>query len=93
MRCSALSPARSSSSPSGNRDRSTPRLDREVKARRYAANGVERFWLVDPVARTLECYRLAGERYEITATASGNATLDIGDLPGLTLPLERLWLT
>ena len=70
-----------------------PSLDREVKARRYAANGVERFWLVDPVARTLECYRLAGERYEITATASGNATLDIGDLPGLTLPLERLWLT
>ena len=31
-----------------------PGLDREIKAKRYAENGVERFWLVDPLARTIE---------------------------------------
>ena len=70
-----------------------PGLDREIKARRYAANGVERFWLVDPAARTIECLRLVDGRYDITATAAGDDTLDIGDLRGLTLPLPRLWLS
>jgi Uma2 family endonuclease len=70
-----------------------PSLDREVKARRYAANGVERFWLVDPVARTVECFRLVGAQYQGTAAASGNGTLELADLPGVALPLERLWLS
>jgi len=48
-----------------------PGLDREIKARRYAANGVERFWLVDPVARTMECFRLTGSDYRATAAGSG----------------------
>ena len=67
-------------------------LDREIKARRYAANGVERLWLADPVARTIDCYRLVEDQYQMTAGGSGTATLDIADLPGLTLPLERLWM-
>ena len=67
-------------------------LDREIKARRYAANQVERFWLVDPVARTMECFRLVERQYQSTAVGSGNAALDIPDLPGLTLSTERLWL-
>jgi Uma2 family endonuclease len=70
-----------------------PGLDREIKARRYAANGVTRFWLADPVARTMECFRLVAAEYQMTASAGGNALLDISDLPGLSLPLERLWLT
>ena len=69
-----------------------PGLDREIKARRYAANGVERFWLVDPVARTMECFRLAGTEYRATATGSGGGAFDIADIPGLTLSLDRLWL-
>ena len=67
-------------------------LDGEVKARRYAANGVERFWLADPVARTMECFRLVGDQYQTTAPGSGNDALAIPDLPGLTLSLDRLWL-
>jgi Uma2 family endonuclease len=70
-----------------------PGLDREIKARRYAANGVERFWLVDPAARTVECFRLVDGRYDATAAASGTARLEITDLPGMALDLERLWLS
>lgn len=69
-----------------------PSLDREIKARRYAANGVDRFWLVDPDARTVECFRLVDGRYQATTAASGTSHLEIADLPGVTLDLERLWL-
>jgi Uma2 family endonuclease len=67
-----------------------PGLDREVKARRYAANGVERFWLADPIARTVECFGLVDGRYVRLAAGTGNDTLAIA--PGLTLELARLWM-
>ena len=70
-----------------------PSLDREIKARRYAANGVERFWLVDPVARTVECFRLVEGRYQLTATGRGDGPLVIADLAGVTIALDRLWLS
>jgi Uma2 family endonuclease len=69
-----------------------PTLDREVKWRRYAAHGVEHYWIVDPVARTAESWRLRDGRYELTATAEGTAVLEPADLPGLQLDLARLWL-
>jgi Uma2 family endonuclease len=70
-----------------------PGLDREIKARRYAANGVERLWLVDPVARTVECFHLVDGRYQLTASGRGDGPLVIADLPGLAVALDRLWLS
>ncbi len=67
-----------------------PGLDREVKARRYAANGVERFWLADPIARTVECSGRVDGTYVLVAAASGTETLAIA--PGLHLELARLWM-
>jgi Uma2 family endonuclease len=69
-----------------------PTLDREVKARRYAANGVERFWLVDPVGRSIECFELVEGRYALQAQASGDGTAAIPGVHGLSLELARLWL-
>ena len=69
---------------------SRPSLDREVKARRYAANGVERFWLVDPVAYTVECFGLVDGRYVLTTAANGSGTVAIE--PVLSLELARLWM-
>jgi Uma2 family endonuclease len=37
---------------------STARIDRHLKRESYAREGVEYFWLVDPVRRTLEVLRL-----------------------------------
>jgi Uma2 family endonuclease len=42
---------------------STARVDRQVKRRIYAANGVPNLWLVDPLAQTLESYRLENGRW------------------------------
>jgi len=70
-----------------------PGFDREIKARRYAANGVERLWLVDPLARTVECFHLVDGRYKLTASGRGDGPLLIADLPGLAIALDRLWLS
>ena len=69
-----------------------PALDRDVKRRRYAANGVERYWLVDPVERTVECLRLVAGRFEPVATAAGDESLELPDAPGIQLRLQELWL-
>jgi Uma2 family endonuclease len=70
-----------------------PGLDREIKARRYAANDVERFWLVDPLARTVECFHLVDGRYQLTESGRGDGQLVVTDLPGLAVSLDRLWLS
>jgi Uma2 family endonuclease len=69
-----------------------PHLDRDIKARRYAAHGVERYWLVDPVARRLECLRLTDGLYAATASGTGDAMLGVPDVPALRVDLQRLWL-
>ncbi|MEO5823652.1 MAG: Uma2 family endonuclease [Vicinamibacteraceae bacterium] len=69
-----------------------PSLDREIKARRYAANGVAHFWLVDPVARTMECFELGEGRYALTAAVSGQERVALAHPPGLSLDLARLWM-
>lgn len=65
--------------------------DRGLKARRYAALGVRHYWLVDPGARRLQCYRLARGSFEKSGEAEGDATLPVPGLDGLDLPLAVLW--
>ena len=69
-----------------------PALDREIKARRYAANGVPRYWLVDPLAQTVECFVLDAGVYVRTASASGDALLGVPEVQGFRLPLAGLWM-
>jgi Uma2 family endonuclease len=69
-----------------------PSLDRDVKARRYAAHGVPRYWIVDPLAHTLECYALHGGGYVLQRRGNRGDTLALDDLPGLAIDLARLWL-
>jgi Uma2 family endonuclease len=70
---------------------STRTHDRLVKARRYAALRIRRYWILDPEDRRLECYRLEGERYVEATTAEGDATLDLPEWPDLTIRLADLW--
>lgn len=71
---------------------SRPAYDRLTKAKRYAACGVNHFWIVDPDARTLECFRLQAGAYVLEASAGGRDTLVVSSFEGLSLPLEGLWL-
>jgi Uma2 family endonuclease len=69
-----------------------PHLDRDIKARRYAAHRVERYWLVDPVARQLDCFRLTDGVYIATASGAVDAVVELADVAGLRIELSRLWL-
>lgn len=70
---------------------STASRDRNVKAQRYAALGIAHYWLVDPDARRLECYRLEAGVYRLVAEAEAQQTATHPDWPDLTIPLASLW--
>jgi Uma2 family endonuclease len=71
---------------------SRPDYDRLTKARRYAAFGIGHYWIVDPGARTVECFALEGDTYRLRVRGGGSDTLVIAAFDNLTLALGDLWL-
>jgi Uma2 family endonuclease len=69
----------------------TARRDRVAKLNAYARWGVPHYWLVDPLARTLEAFELVGGSYRLTAAVGGSDTFQPGLFPGLVIPLDELW--
>jgi Uma2 family endonuclease len=67
-------------------------LDRKVKFERYAANGVQHYWMLDPLAETIECYRLVEAQYVLEAAGTGDEKVVVPAFPGLTIDLSPLWL-
>jgi len=76
--CEVLSPA-------------TARIDRAGKMRHYAAAAVRHVWLVDPVATTLEIYRLDGEGWRLVQTHAGEATIRPEPFDAVEFDLGSLW--
>jgi Uma2 family endonuclease len=69
----------------------TERLDRAKKMPVYAREGVPHLWLVNPLARTLEVYRLADARWLLLATHEGNARVRAEPFTEVELDLAPLW--
>jgi Uma2 family endonuclease len=70
---------------------STRRVDRGIKARRYAELGVAHYWIVDPERKRLECRRLEAGDFRLVVEAEGAITLAHPDFGGLTVDLAALW--
>jgi Uma2 family endonuclease len=70
---------------------STKRLDRLEKLPVYAREGVRHVWLLDPVARVLEVFRLDGVDYALITTFSGSAPGRAEPFEALELELAYLW--
>ncbi|MDY7226309.1 Uma2 family endonuclease [Hyalangium rubrum] len=70
---------------------STAALDRAVKLPVYAREGVRHVWLVDPVLRTLELFRLEEGRYTLLVTHTGGALVRVEPFEALELELAFLW--
>jgi Uma2 family endonuclease len=71
---------------------STARLDRARKMRVYAREGVGHLWLLDPLARTLETYRLADGHWIVIATHEGDDAVRAEPFDAIALTMKRWWL-
>ena len=69
----------------------TAKIDRARKMRHYAAAGVRHVWLVDPMATTLEIYRLDGDGWRLVGTHAGEATIRPEPFDAVDFELGSLW--
>jgi Uma2 family endonuclease len=76
--CEVLSPA-------------TAGIDRGEKMPIYARERVPDVWLVDPLAQTLEIFRLDGDTYRLLKTLTGNAKVRAEPFDAIELELGHLW--
>ncbi|MGH7961563.1 MAG: Uma2 family endonuclease [Candidatus Binatia bacterium] len=71
---------------------STGRLDRVRKMPIYAREQVRHLWLVDPLMRTLEVYRLIGQRWVVVSTHDGAEAVHAEPFEAVELDISRWWL-
>ncbi|MGK4004362.1 Uma2 family endonuclease [Sorangium sp. So ce1036] len=69
----------------------TERVDRGKKMRIYRREGVRHAWLINPVAQTLEVYRLDDGRWSLLDTHEGDEAVRAEPFDALELPLAALW--
>jgi Uma2 family endonuclease len=65
--------------------------DRESKPLVYARQGVQEYWIVDWVGRTIEIYQLAATALVLATTLHPGDTLTSPLLPGFTLLIARVF--
>lgn len=70
---------------------STERIDRLRKLRIYAREGVAYLWLVNPLQRTLEMFRLDQSHWILTATHGGDEVVRAEPFGAISLELSRIW--
>jgi Uma2 family endonuclease len=71
---------------------STGVLDRGRKMRVYAREQVPHLWIVDPILRTLEVYRLEDARWIVASTHGGTDVVRAEPFDAVELRLARWWL-
>ena len=71
----------------------TRKRDETVKRRLYERTGVSEYWVIDPELDAIRVYRREGDGFgrvdELSASASGVLTTSL--LPGLEIPLSRVF--
>jgi Uma2 family endonuclease len=70
---------------------STQRIDRVHKMRVYGRERVPHVWHADPIAQTIEVFRLDGETYRLVAVHSGDETPRLEPFDAIELELAALW--
>lgn len=70
----------------------TAGTDRVRKMRIYARESVGHLWLVEPLAKTLEVYRLQTEQWVVASTHSGSERVRAEPFEAIEIDLTRWWL-
>lgn len=65
--------------------------DRGLKLKTYARYGVGEYWIDDPVAQTVEVYRLTAEGFHLAATCVQGKTVETPLLPGFSLAVSSIF--
>jgi Uma2 family endonuclease len=71
---------------------STEALDRGHKMRIYAREHMAHLWIVDPLAETVEVYRLETGRWVVVSTYAGNDRVRAEPFDAIEVDLRRWWL-
>lgn len=69
----------------------TGRIDRTRKMAIYARESTQHLWLVDPIVRTLEVYRLEDARWVVVANHGGDVVVRAEPFEAVELDLNRGW--
>lgn len=69
----------------------TARLDRVLKLPIYAREGVGHAWLVDPLERTLEVFRLESGGWRLAGAYGDDALVRAEPFEAFELDLLHLW--
>jgi len=70
---------------------STVHIDRVRKMNLYAREGLRHLWLVDPLARVLEVYRLEGGRWVVALSSGGDEKVRAEPFEGSEIDLAGWW--
>ncbi len=70
---------------------STEAVDRGKKMRIYRREGVGHAWLINPLTRTLEVYRLDSRQWTLVDTHEGDAVVRAEPFDAIELSLAVLW--
>jgi Uma2 family endonuclease len=70
---------------------STSRIDRNRKMPIYAREGVRNLWIVHPLLRTLEVYRLEGGRWIVASNHGGSDRVRAEPFDAVELDLAHWW--
>jgi len=66
-------------------------MDQTDKFDLYAANGVAFYWIVDPMNRTFNAYRLKKGKYVLTSSGVRSDVVSAEPFPKLKIPLAKIW--
>jgi Uma2 family endonuclease len=69
----------------------TRKRDRILKSKRYARFGVTEMWIADPDKKTIEVHANTGKSFVRQAVYAGHDVLRSPLLPGLEIPLARVF--
>lgn len=70
---------------------STAAFDRATKLPVYARERISNLWLVDPIARTLEAFRLEQGRWSLLVTHADAAVARVEPFEAIELEVKALW--
>ncbi len=70
---------------------STLRLDRVIKMPLYGSFGVSHLWLIDPIAKTLEVFKLENSKWTLLGSYADDAKVRAEPFEVIELSLKELW--